>query len=397
MPMTAVLAVLVVVLFGAVVLLALRQQPVPQPVAPVAPQQIDVQALVAAVSTQVEATMRKTASENLEATSKQSAAFFDVQSKTLDQQTTALLQPFAQQIDELGKKVAELHNEYVGEKSAVDGLLNQIGRLQQTTTTLASALKSPTSLGSWGENQLRNVIELAGMEPFCDYSAQFTGGEGETSQRPDVVINLPNGAHLAVDAKAPKFDYEAMGPDATSDVRQAEVKKYASAIRSHVDKLAAKKYWDQFPTSPDFVVMFIPTEGFVADAMRADPGLMEYGMRKKVLVASPMNLLALLLAVAKGWQAHKVAEHAEQVAKLGSEVYDRVGVVLEHVGKMGKAISTTNSSFNDMVGSIEGRLLVTLRKFRELGVVQTDVAEIEPVELMPRELSAPELPRELNE
>ena len=160
--------------------------------------------------------------------------------------------------------------------------------------------------------------------------------------------------------------------------------------------LADKKYWEQFPSAPEFVVMFIPGEGFVSDAMRTDPTLLEDAMRQRVLIASPVNLLALLLAVAKGWQAHKATEHADEVARLGSEVYDRVGKVLELVSKMGKGIESSTRAYNDLVGSIESRMLVTLRKFRELGVVQTEIDEVKQIEVATRELSAVEVPRELN-
>ena len=397
MPMTAVLVVLIVVLIGVVAILVMRQQPAPQQVAPVVQQQIDVQALIAAVSTQVEATMRKTASENLATTNEQTKMFFDAQSKGLDEQTQKLMQPFATQMESLSKAVESLTTTYVGEKSTVEGLLGQIGTLQQITTSLANALKSPTARGSWGENQLRNVIQLAGMESFCDYTEQFTGGEAERVQRPDVVVQLPNGASLAIDSKAPLAAYQRMQDASDVSVKEAELKMHVKSIRDHVKTLADKKYWEQFPTAPEFVVMFIPGEGFVSDAVRSDPTLMEDAMRSRVLIASPVNLLALLLAVAKGWQAHKIAEHAEQVARLGAEVYDRTGKVLEQMTKMGNAINTTNKAYNDMVGSVETRLLVTLRKFRDLGVVQGDLGDVKQIEVAPRELSAPELPRELGE
>ena len=397
MPMTTVLAVLLVLVAGAAGILWARQQAAPQPIAQAPQPQIDVNALIAAVSTQVEATMRRTAQENLTTTNQQTQMFFESQSKTLDEKTAKLMQPFASQMEGLSKAVSDLKDTYTGEQKTVEGLFGQIATLQQITTSLSNALKSPTARGSWGENQLRNVIQLAGMEPFCDYTEQFTGGEAERVQRPDVVMKLPNGAFLAIDSKAPLAAYQRMQAASDLETKEAELKLHAKSIREHVKALADKKYWEQFPTAPEFVVMFIPGEGFVSDAVRSDPTLIEDAMRSRVLIASPVNLLALLLAVAKGWQAHKIAEHADQVARLGAEVYDRTGKVLEQITRMGNAIKTTNTAYNDMVGSVESRLLVTLRKFRELGVVQTEISDVKPLEVAPRELSAPELPRELGE
>lgn len=397
MPMTTVLVLLLVLAIGAAAIFFSRSKNVAQPVAQAPQPQIDVNALVAAVSAQVEATMRKTAQENLTTANQQTQMFFESQSQALDEKTAKLMQPFASQMEGLSKAVTELQNTYIGEQKTVEGLFGQITTLQQMTTTLSNALKSPTARGSWGENQLRNVIQLAGMESFCDYTEQFTGGEADRNQRPDVVMKLPNGAFLAIDSKAPLAAYQRM--QAASDVatKEAELKLHAKSIRDHVKTLADKKYWEQFPTAPEFVVMFIPGEGFVSDAVRSDPTLIEDAMRSRVLIASPVNLLALLLAVAKGWQAHKIAEHAEQVARLGAEVYGRIEVVLDEINKMGRAIKTTNTAYNDMVGSVESRLLVTLRKFRELGVVQTEISDVKQLDVAPRELSAPELPRELGE
>jgi len=168
-------------------------------------------------------------------------------------------------------------------------------------------------------------------------------------------------------------------------------------MREHMKKLSDKKYWNQFPQSPDFVVMFIPGEGFVSDAMRSDPSLLDDAMKNRVLVASPVNLLALLFAVAKGWQAHSIAEHAKEVAALGTLLYERVGTVLTEVGKLGKNLSTATTAYNDMVGSLEGRMLVTLRKFRDLKVVQgEEIDTLKSIDVQTRSLTAPEILPELD-
>ena len=358
---------------------------------------IDVAALVASVRSAVEAEMRKTAQETLQATSQQSAEFFAAQSATLEGKTRSILAPFEEQIKGLSASVNTLQTTYSQEQGTISQLATQITTLQSTTTTLTNSLKSPTARGSWGENQLRNVIQLAGMESYCDYTEQFTGGEGESDQRPDVVVRLPNGAMIAIDSKAPLSAYLRMQDATDVPTKEIELKNHAKLMRDHMKKLSDKKYWNQFPQSPDFVVMFIPGEGFVSDAMRSDPSLLDDAMKNRVLVASPVNLLALLFAVAKGWQAHSIAEHAKEVAALGTELYERVGVVLTHVGKMGTNLSTATTAYNDMVGSLEGRMLPTLRKFRDLKVVQgKEIDTLKSIDVQTRSLAAPEILPELD-
>lgn len=356
---------------------------------------IDINAIAAGVRSAVEAQMLQTATQALAAnnqqTEQQANQTLTSQKEALGQQTKILLQPFEQQIAQLTASIAALQGSYTSEKSTVEALLGQVTNLQTSTTSLQTALKSPTARGSWGENQLRNVISLAGMENYCDFTEQFTGGEGEKNQRPDVVINLAGGAHLAVDSKAPLAAYMRMTE--TDDVAQKELelKQHARDLRLHVKTLSDKKYWDQFGhASPDFVVMFIPGEGFVSDAMRADNTLMEDAMKANVIIASPVNLLSLLLTVSKSWQSHQLAEHAEKVAKLGVEVYERIGTVIDEMNKMGKNLGTANTAFNTMAGSFESRLLVTLRKFKDLGVTQGELSEIKQIDATPRAINAVE-------
>jgi len=358
---------------------------------------VDQAALVASIRSAVEAEMRKTAQETLQATSQQSAEFFAAQQRNIENQTRALLSPFEEQIKGLSGSVTALQTTYSQEQGTVAQLAVQITSLQSTTTTLTNSLKSPTARGSWGENQLRNVIQLAGMEPYCDYSEQFTGGAAEADQRPDVVVRLPNGALIAIDSKAPLSAYLRMQEATDIATKELELKNHARVMRDHMKALARKEYWNQFPEAPDFVVMFIPGEGFVSDAMRSDPTLLDDAMKSRVLVASPVNLLALLFAVAKGWQAHSIAEHAKEVAALGSELYERVGVVLTHVSKMGTHLNTSTTAYNDMIGSLEGRMLPTLRKFRDLKVVQgKEIDPLKSIDSQTRSLNAPESSPELN-
>lgn len=402
---------LLVVLIAAVVYVGVqaRRPQVPQVQAPVDFGQIvtavqaaiDVNGIATGVRSAVEAQMLKTAQEALAANNEQAVQnanqTLDAQKEALNQQAKLLLMPFEERINQLAQSVSNLQSTYTSEQATVTALTGQITTLQESTTSLRNALKSPTARGSWGENQLRNVVRLAGMENYCDFTEQFTGGVGERDQRPDVVINLPSGAQVAVDSKAPLSAYLRM--QETDDVAQKdkELQQHARDLRQHVKALADKKYWDQFGhAAPDFVVMFIPGEGFVADAMKADTTLMEDAMKQRVLIASPVNLLAMLLTISKGWQAHSLAEHADMVAKLGVEVYDRVGTVIDEINKMGKNLGTVNTAYNSMTASFERRLLVTLRKFKDLNVVQTEVGELKSIETAaPRAVNAPEAPGEL--
>jgi DNA recombination protein RmuC len=316
------------------------------------------------------------------------------QSAALDAQAKLLLQPFEKQMESLGTIVKDLKGSYDKEQGEVSTLLGQINTLQESTTSLRNALKSPTARGSWGENQLRTIMKLAGMENYCDYTEQFTGGESSSNKRPDAAINLPSGGKIAVDSKFPFSAYLRMQDATDIATQELELKNHARDIRLHVKALADKKYWEEFgQNTPDFVVMFIPNEGAVADAMRSDINLLAEAMKDRVLIASPVNLLALLLTIAKGWQSHQLEENAQKVAELAKKMYDRVDVVLEQVKKMGTALGTATNSYDTMVASIEARMLVTMREFKELGVVQENepLTSIEPIGRVPREVKAAEV------
>jgi DNA recombination protein RmuC len=237
-------------------------------------------------------------------------------------------------------------------------------------------------------------MKLAGMENYCDYTEQFTGGESSSNKRPDAAINLPSGGKIAVDSKFPFSAYLRMQDATDIATQELELKNHARDIRLHVKALADKKYWEEFgQNTPDFVVMFIPNEGAVADAMKSDINLLAEAMKDRVLIASPVNLLALLLTIAKGWQSHQLEENAQKVAELAKKMYDRVDVVLEQVKKMGTALGTATNSYDTMVASIEARMLVTMREFKELGVVQENepLRSIEPIGRVPREVKAAEV------
>ncbi|MEK7292949.1 MAG: DNA recombination protein RmuC [Actinomycetota bacterium] len=381
---------LIVCVIAVGVLLVRRQTGVPVTMLPGAPA-IDQIALVDAVRTAVDSQIRQVAQEALSNANDQVDRLYQARSQTLTSDTKTLLDPVASQLQELRSAVTSLQSSY-DENKGLSGIIStQISQLTDTTAALHGALKSSSARGAWGEQQLRNVIEMAGMESYCDFDEQTTLSNNDRLQRPDAVVRLPNDSRVVIDAKTPLDAYlrAQEAPDTAS--QQRFLQDHAKAVRDHARVLADKKYWTQFDRAPEYVIMFIPGESFLSDALRADPALLEVAMRSRVLIASPVNLLALLLAVAKGWQAFQIAEHAEKIALLGKELYERVDTVLEHVDKTGRGLETAIKAFNSMVGSMESRVLPTLRKFKEAGIAVGEVDDLKAIDTAPRQLSAPEL------
>ena len=281
-------------------------------------------------------------------------------------------------------------------KSEVQRLARLSEQLQGETGNLVSALRSPQVRGRWGEVTLHRVVELAGMTEHCDYVEQVTV-ETETGRlRPDMVVNLPGGRAIVVDAKVPLSAYlEAMNA-ATEDLRQHAMARHARQLREHMGALAGKAYWEQFATTPELVVMFIPGESFVGAAAQTDPALIEDGMSRKVVVATPTTLVALLRAIAFGWKQEQVAANAEGIRKLGGELYDRLRTLAGHFDSVGTALGRAVNAYNAFVGSMETRVLPSARRFRDLGAASGDeIAPLIPVEQAPRQPDAPEYPRQL--
>jgi DNA recombination protein RmuC len=357
----------------------------------VAPQNFDQTALIDAVKTAVDAQVGKATQQALENVNLQIDRTYQARTQTLTSETKNLLDPVATQMNELRSAVSSLQSNYTNTVGVTETISRQIDTLNQTTSALQSALKSTSARGAWGEQQLRNVIELAGMLPYCDFFEQTTVTGNDKTQRPDAVIKLPNDGCVVIDSKTPLDSYLKAQETSDTTLRQQLLSEHAKALAGHAKVLADKKYWEQFERSPEYVIMFIPGESFLADALR----LLEVAMQRRVLIASPVNLLALLLAVAKGWQAFQIAEHAEKIAALGRELYERVDTVLESVEKTGRGLETAIGAYNKMVGSIEGRMLATLRKFKDVGVTSAELTEISNIDSAPRQISAPEHTKEL--
>jgi len=269
-------------------------------------------------------------------------------------------------------------------------LRTQVATLSERTGSLANALRAPHVRGRWGEVQLRNVVEQAGMVEHCDYVRQATTTEDERTLRPDLVVRIPGGKHVVVDAKAPLAAYLEAFETADESERARHFADHARQVRDHVAKLSAKQYWRQFDPSPDFVVMFLPDESYLRAAHEHDAALAEDAWRANVILASPSTLVALLRTVAATWQQETVAESARAVHALGRELYDRIGKVGEHLAKLGRSLNSTVGSFNEAVGSLETRVLVTARKLEEHGI-GGELESPAPVDQAARPLSAPEL------
>jgi len=390
--------VLVEILVGALIvcvvavgILILRRQVKAPITATTAVAPVDQASLVDAVRTAIDAQIRQVTQDALNNVNNQVDRLYQARAQTLTGETKTLLDPVASQLKELRGAVTSLQSSYDENKGLSSIISTQISQLTDTTAALQGALKSSSARGAWGEQQLRNVIDLAGMESYCDFDEQTTFSNNDRLQRPDAVVRLPNDSWVVIDAKTPLDAYLRAQEAPDTATQQRFLQDHAKAVRDHARVLADKKYWDQFDRSPEYVIMFIPGESFLSDALRADPTLLEVAMRSRVLIASPVNLLALLLAVAKGWQAFQIAEHAEKIAQLGKELYERVGTVLDHVDKTGRGLDSAIKAYNMMVGSMESRVLPTLRKFKETGITAGEIEDLKAIDTAPRQLSAPEL------
>ena len=264
--------------------------------------------------------------------------------------------------------------------------------LRAETATLAGSLNASTVRGTWGEVQLRRVLEHAGMLRRCDLDEQVSATARHGREvRPDVVVRLPGGKVLVIDAKAPMTAFlgaQADGVDAAG--RHTLLQAHAKALRGHVDSLAAKAYWSAFATTPEMVLCFVPGDAVLAAALAADPELYEYAQRSRVVLSSPATLLAVLRAVAFTWQQDALASNARELLSLGADLYERLGTLAGHVDGMGRALTRGVESYNALVGSLETRVLTTARRMHDLGVSSEALPTIPPLSLGARQLTAPD-------
>lgn len=308
-----------------------------------------------------------------------------------------LVKPVKETLDKFDAKVQDLEKARVG---AYEGIKAQVASLTQSqqalrseTANLVSALKTPRVRGRWGEIQLRRVVELAGMLDHCDFQEQQSVTTENGRLRPDLVISLPGNNFIIVDAKSPLDQYLlAMDAD-DEDGRREHLLQYASQIRGHMASLNSKSYWEQFNPTPEFVFMFLPGESFYSAALEADPALIEGSASQRVILATPTTLIALLKAVAYGWRQERLAEDAEKIGRLGKELYERTATLASHFSSVGSSLRSAVEKYNDAVGTLEGRVLVSARRFKDMAIAPTDkdITEPNPIDSVPRRLQAPEM------
>ncbi len=258
--------------------------------------------------------------------------------------------------------------------------------LRQETGSLVNSLKQPQVKGKWGELTLRRVIELAGMSPHCDFLEQQSLDTEEGRLRPDLIVHLPGGTQIVIDVKVPLHAFfKAVSAGSDAEYREAMI-QHAGLVRDHVKGLSGKEYWKQFEPTPEFVVLFVPGESFFSAALEQDRTLIEDAIDKKVVLASPTTLIALLRAIAYGWKQELVTENNERIKELGTELYDRVVKFAEHLSEIAKGLERANKAYNNAVASFDSRLIPSARKFKEMGGGSADVPEVEPIETFPRPL-----------
>ncbi len=315
----------------------------------------------------------------------------ELRQKTIE----GLVKPIKESLTQVDSRIQEMEksrqNAYVELTQQVKFLASDQVDLKKETRKLVDALRRPTVRGQWGEMQLKRVVELSGMTGYCDFTEQNSVTTEDGRLRPDMVIRLPGGKNVVVDAKAPLEGYLNAHEAPDEDSRKQHMLIHARQIRDHLAKLGQKSYWEHLKPTPEFVVLFLPGEVFFSAALEHDPSLIEEGVKQRVIVASPTTLIALLRAVAYGWRQERVAESAQQVSELGRELYKRIVTLSEHFARVGKSLSGAVDAYNKSVSSLESRVLVQARRFKELAAAtEKELPALEPLEVGTREVQQAE-------
>ncbi|MFC1855737.1 DNA recombination protein RmuC [Thermodesulfobacteriota bacterium] len=304
-----------------------------------------------------------------------------------EQAFSNLVKPISKVLEQVDGKVQKLDVSFA---EKVDKLLESDRHLRSETSKLVQALRTPTARGRWGEIQLRRVVELAGMKKYCDFDEQAHKNTDDGRLRPDMIVKLPNNKNIVIDAKAVLKGYiESIEADDETH-RMIKLKEHARQIRDQIKSLGDKKYWEQFEPTPEFVILFLPGEAFLDAAFMVDEDLLEYSTKMNVMLATPSTLIAFLKAVEYGWREESLAQNAKDISALGRELFERLSKMSEHIAKVGRSLESSVKSYNDVVGSYEGRVMVSARKFRELGCVPETIKDNTPnqIERIPRDLKA---------
>ncbi|USQ77078.1 DNA recombination protein RmuC [Ornithinimicrobium cryptoxanthini] len=315
----------------------------------------------------------------------------------VDRQTAAELAPLRLTLSRVEAQVRELERDRQEQFGSVGERLGEVARqtaeLREQTAGLSGALNSSGVRGTWGESQLRRILEHSGMLARCDFEEQVSAVSTHDARvRPDVVVHLPEDKLLVLDSKAPLGAFLAAQADGiTAGERTSLLRQHSRSLRGHVDELAAKSYWSAFTTAPELVICFVPSDAVLAAALQASPDLYDHAQSKKVVLASPATLLALLRALAFVWQQDTLAGNARELVQLGTELHQRIGTLGKHVTTMGSALRRSVETYNSMIGTLESRVMVTSRSLQEVGIAESAHPTLEPVTAAVRPLTAPEL------
>lgn len=301
-----------------------------------------------------------------------------------------IVKPVQDSLDKVDLKINELEKSrleaYIGLTKQVEALSRTQDRLKLETTNLVNALRTPNVRGRWGEIQLKRVVEIAGMVEYCDFIEQESVNTEQGRLRPDLVIKLPNNKNIVIDSKAPILAYIESLETHDERIKDEKIKEHARNIRTHLAKLGSKSYWSQFDPSPEFTVLFLPSEAFFSAALEQEPGLIEFGVEQHVIMATPTTLIALLHAVAYGWKQERLAENAKAISILGNQLYERLRGFAGYFSDLKKGLDNSVEAYNRAVGALESRVLVSARKFKEYGVAAGN--EIKDSEIIEKDTRA---------